>query len=195
MRFQFIEKHGLQLGVSFLCQMLAVSRSGYYRWCIVRHSSSPRRQAQQERDEVISKAFVDSKKRDGARRIHAELADQGRSHDIKTIASSMRRQGLIPKAAKKFKVTTDSKHTLPVSPNLLNREFSADAPNQKWAGDITYLYTSEGWLYLAVIIDQYSRAVIGWSMSSRMTADLRCVEDRVISTRVSPRRYCSQRSR
>ncbi|CAA0102862.1 Uncharacterised protein [BD1-7 clade bacterium] len=73
----------------------------------------------------------------------------------------MKRQDLIPKVAKKFKVTTDSKHALPVSPNLLERDFTADAPNQKWAGDITHLCTSESWLYLAVVIDLYSRAVIG----------------------------------
>ncbi len=84
----------------------------------------------------------------------------------------MRRQGLTPKAVKKFKVTTDSRHQRPAAPNLLARDFKADAPNQKWAGDITYLYTSEGWLYLAVVIDLYSRAVIGWLMSSRMTANL-----------------------
>ena len=75
----------------------------------------------------------------------------------------------MPKAAKKFKVTTNSDHALPIAPNLLARELDAAQPNQKWAGDITYLYTSEGWLYLAVIMDLHSRAVIGWSMPSRMT--------------------------
>ncbi len=86
----------------------------------------------------------------------------------------MKRQGLKAKAARKFKTTTDSNHQLPVAPNLLEQDFSADAPNQKWVGDITYLLTNEGWLYLAVIIDLYSRAVIGWSMNSRMTAELTC---------------------
>ena len=86
----------------------------------------------------------------------------------------MARQGLVAKAARKFKVTTDSNHTLPVAPNLLEQDFNATGPNQKWVGDITYLMTSEGWLYLAVIIDLYSRTVIGWSMSNRMTADLVC---------------------
>src|SRR5690606_34500310 len=75
-------------------------------------------------------------------------------------------------AAKLFKVTTDSDHSLPVADNLLDRDFSAEEPNEKWAGDITYLYTTQGWLYLAVIIDLFSRSVIGWSMSERMTADL-----------------------
>ena len=86
----------------------------------------------------------------------------------------MKRQQLVPKAARMFKVTTDSNHTLAVAPNLLAQNFTATKVNQKWVGDITYLYTSEGWLYLAVIIDLYSRAVIGWSMNSRMTADLVC---------------------
>ena len=101
---------------------------------IINGATSPLRQAQQQRDRAISKAFDDSKNRDGARRIQAELIDQGMCHDIKTISDSMRRQRLTPKAAKKFKVTTDSNHKLPVAPNLLDRDFNADAPNQKWAG-------------------------------------------------------------
>jgi transposase InsO family protein len=158
----------------FLCQALDVSRSGYYQWLDIRENPSLRTQSRQVRDGLVSAAFTDSKGRDGARRIQAELRDQGHEHDVKTIADSMRRQQLVPKAAKKFKVTTNSDHTLPIAPNLLAREFDAAQPNQKWAGDITYLYTSEGWLYLAVIIDLHSRAVIGWSISSRMTASLAC---------------------
>ena len=84
----------------------------------------------------------------------------------------MRRQQLVPKAARKFKVTTDSDHQLPIADNLLERDFSAEIPNQKWVQDITYLWTSEGWLYLAVVIDLYSRAVVGWSMNKHMKASL-----------------------
>jgi putative transposase len=84
----------------------------------------------------------------------------------------MIRQGLCAKAGKKFKVTTNSKHELPVAKNILQQNFSASAPNQKWVGDITYLWTQEGWLYLATVIDLYSRMVVGWAMSERMTADL-----------------------
>ncbi len=84
----------------------------------------------------------------------------------------MKRQSLVAKAARKFKCTTDSNHRLPVAPNLLEQNFTATAPNQKWAGDITYLATSKGWLYLAVIIDLYSRQVVGWSMDTRMTATM-----------------------
>lgn len=129
---------------------------------------------QQELDSKVHNAFSDSKARDGSRRIQKELAENGDAYNIKTIAASMKRQNLVPKAARKFKCTTDSKHTMPVAPNLLAQDFSADKPNQKWAGDITYLATSEGWLYLAVIIDLYSRQVIGWSMGTRMTASLVC---------------------
>ena len=102
------------------------------------------------------------------RRIQEELAEQGHAHDPKTIAGSMQRLQLTPKAARKFKVTTDSNHTLPVAPNLLERNVNPARLNQVWAGDITYLYTTEGWLYLAVMIDLYSRSVIGWSMQRRL---------------------------
>ncbi len=154
--------------------MLSVSPSGYYSWLKSCQQPSKRKQAQQARDTKIKDAFTKSKERDGARRIQAELEEQGEKHDIKTIMRSMERQRLVAKAARKFKVTTDSKHALPVAPNLLGQDFIADELNQKWAGDITYLMTSEGWLYLAVIIDLYSRAVIGWSMSKRMTSTLVC---------------------
>jgi transposase InsO family protein len=154
--------------------VLQVSRSGYYAWRKSGLTPSPRAVKRAQRDVLIKEAFDDSKARNGARRIQVDLAEAGNKPDIKTIRNSMARQGLVAKAARKFKVTTDSNHTLPVAPNLLEQDFNATGPNQKWVGDITYLMTSEGWLYLAVIIDLYSRAVIGWSMSNRMTADLVC---------------------
>lgn len=120
----------------------------------------------------IRELFDNSKGRYGATRIQKDLIEDGFPAAIKTISDSMRRQKLVPKAAKKFKVTTDSNHQLPIADNLLERDFSADAPNQKWVQDITYLWTSEGWLYLAVVIDLYSRAVVGWSMNERMNASL-----------------------
>jgi transposase InsO family protein len=123
---------------------------------------------------VVKKAFGARKGRSGSPRLVLDLAEAGHQHDRKTIAESMRRQGLRAKAAKKFKATTNSKHNLPVAPNLLEQDFTATAPNQKYVGDITYLWTDEGWLYLATIIDLYSRLVVGWSMSERMTAQLVC---------------------
>ncbi len=157
-----------------MVKMLSVSRSGYYEWLKTLASPSPRQLQRAQRDEQVRLAFGVAKKRNGARRLQVDLADQGYPCNVKTIGQSMARQGLVAKAARKFKITTDSNHQKSISPNLLGREFTADAPNQKWAGDITYLYTTEGWLYLAVVIDLYSRAVVGWSMSPRMTADLVC---------------------
>ncbi len=119
--------------------------------------------------------FDQFKSRYGAVRIHRELREtHGWSYNLKTIEKSLRRQRLVAKAAKKFKATTNSKHSLPVADNLLAQDFEANQPNEKWCQDITYLWTTEGWLYLAVVIDLFSRQVIGWSMSERMTATLVC---------------------
>ena len=113
---------------------------------------------------------------------HAGIGEKGIHYNRKTVALSLQRQGLRAKAARKFKATTQSKHNLPVADNLLKQDFTASQPNQKWAGDITYLWTNEGWYYLAVVIDLYSRKVIGWAMSERMTANfsLRCLNDGLI---------------
>jgi len=157
-----------------MASVLRVSRSGYNRWERTRHKSSHRAVKQQLRDGLILEAFRRSKSRSGSRRIQKDLEDAGQPCCIKTVQDSMKRQSLVPRAARRFRVTTDSKHTLPVAPNLLKRDFVATAPNQKWAGDITYLQTSEGWLYLAVVIDLFSRRVIGWSMGTTMKADLVC---------------------
>jgi len=154
--------------------VFGISRSGYYAWVKRCQYPSAKKVAQQHLDSQVKAIFNRSKQRSGARRIRVELQAQGYAHDTKTIGRSMKRQDLVAKAARKFKVTTDSNHRLPVAPNLLGQNFNAEMPNQKWAGDITYLYTSEGWLYLAVMLDLHSRAIIGWSMSTRMTADLVC---------------------
>jgi len=167
-------QHKNKISVTRLAEVLKVSRSGFYTWLKTRHQATSREKAREVRDVRVKEAFERSKSRSGARRIRVELHEAGYSHDIKTISKSMKRQNLLPKAARKFKITTDSRHKLPVAPNLLDQNFEASATNQKWAGDITYLMTSEGWLYLAVVIDLYSRSVIGWSMSSQMTAKLTC---------------------
>lgn len=169
-----MQRHSQSFNILRMAHVLCVSPSGYYAWIKSCDKLSSSRKKQKARDKLIKQAFEEGKKRDGSRRIQVELEEQGHGCDIKTIQSSMKRQKLVPKAARKFKVTTDSKHNLPIAPNLLAQNFTATAPNQKWAGDITYLYTSEGWLYLAVIIDLYSRQVIGWAMNKRITADLVC---------------------
>lgn len=108
----------------------------------------------------------------GAPRIYKELKNQGIKVNRKTVEKIMKENGIRAKRCKKFKATTNSKHNLPIAPNLLNRNFNATKANQCWVSDITYIWTEEGWLYLATFIDIYSRLVVGWSMSSRMTADL-----------------------
>ena len=108
----------------------------------------------------------------GYRTVHGKLEQQGITCDEKKVYRLMKKSGLKSKHKKKFKATTNSKHSYPVAPNLLNRNFTAIKPNAAWVSDISYIYTKEGWLYLAVIIDLYSRAVVGWAMDARMTTDL-----------------------
>jgi len=171
-KYVFMQQHQHIFHVKRMSQVFAVSRSGYYHW--LKCPISQRREQQATRDAQIRQAFEQKKGRSGSPKITLDLQDQGHACNRKTVAASMRRQGLRAKAAKTFKVTTDSKHNLPVAPNRLNRDFSATEVNQKWVSDITYLWSSEGWVYLATVIDLYSRAVIGWSLDKRMTQALVC---------------------
>ncbi|HBZ7882263.1 TPA: IS3 family transposase [Klebsiella pneumoniae] len=170
MKYVFIEKHQAEFSIKAMCRVLRVARSGWYAWCSRRHQIDTRQQFRLACDAAVLRAFTDAKQRYGAPR----LADELPAYNIKTIAASLRRQGLRAKAARKFSPVSYREHGLPVSENLLKQVFFASGPNQKWAGDITYLRTDEGWLYLAVVIDLWSRAVIGWSMAPRMTAQLTC---------------------
>jgi putative transposase len=169
-----MEEHVGTFRVTTMSRVLRVSRSGFYTWRHRQKQPSPRQQYRRQLDEAVQQTFKSKKGRSGSPRLVRDLIDAGHSYDRKTVANSMRRQGLRAKAAKKFKATTNSKHNLPVAPNLLQQDFSATAPNQKFVGDITYLWTDEGWLYLATVIDLYSRLVVGWAMSERMTAQLVC---------------------
>ncbi|EMB6256472.1 MULTISPECIES: IS3 family transposase [unclassified Serratia (in: enterobacteria)] len=170
MKYVFIEKYQAEFSIKAMCRVLRVARSGWYAWCLRRHRLNRRQQFRLTCDAAVLRAFTDAKQRYGAPR----LADELQAYNIKTIAVSLRRQGLRAKASRKFSPVSYREHGLPVSENLLKQNFSASGPNQKWAGDITYLHTDEGWLYLAVVIDLWSRAVIGWSMSPRMTTQLAC---------------------
>jgi putative transposase len=157
-----------------MASVLDVSRSGFYRWINQGSVPTPRKTERELLDEAVKAVFESFRGRYGSPRITVELADKGMIYDPKTVAESMRRQGLRAKARKKFKATTNSNHNLPVAPNLLAQDFTAERPNTKWVSDITYLWTDEGWLYLATVIDLFSRRVIGWALSERMTADLAC---------------------
>jgi putative transposase len=149
-----------QFRIGLMCRLLSVSRSGYYGW--KQRPPSGRDRANQLLTAKIKRVFDDEKGRAGAprvaHRIKAEGVLGGRRHRVARI---MRDNGLRAKAARKYKATTHSKQSLPVAPNLLEQNFMADKPDQKWVSDITYVWTDEGWLYLAVVLELYSRRVIG----------------------------------
>jgi transposase InsO family protein len=167
-----IQSHESQFKVRAMCRVMRVSPSGYYAW----RSSGPsaRERARTALDTQVAAAFEAEKGRAGSPRLQRRLRAQGYRAGRHQVAHSLRRQGLRAKGARKYKATTNSNHRLPVAPNLLQQDFSAEVPNQKWVCDITYIGTDEGWLYLAVVLDLYSRIVVGWSMSDRMTATLVC---------------------
>ncbi len=174
MKYVFIENHQAEFNIKAMCRVLQVARSGWYVWHQRRHQINRRQRFRLVCDNVVREAFSDAKQRYGAPRLTDELRAQGYQFNVKTVAASQRRQGLRAKASRRFRPVSYREHGLPVSENLLKQDFYASGPNQKWVGDITYLRTGEGWLYLAVVIDLWSRSVIGRSMSSRMTAQLAC---------------------
>jgi putative transposase len=170
MKYAFMSHHGRQFQVGALCRVLKVSRSGYYRW---RHSSEGLR-AREDRKllEEIRAIFEKSGGRYGSPRVYRELKAQGVGCSKHRVERLMRKAGLQARRRRSFKVTTRSTADHPVAPNRLDRRFSASDLNQVWAGDITYLETREGWLYLAVLLDLCSRRVVGWACSDRITRDL-----------------------
>lgn len=170
MKYVFIEQHQAEFSIKAMCRVLRVARSGWYSWRKRRLQPGSRQQFRLLCDAAVHQAFTEAKQRYGA----PHLADELPEYNIKTIAASLRRQGLRAKASRKFSPVSYREHGLPVLENLLIQDYYASGPNQKWAGDITYLHTDEGWLYLAVVIDLWSRTVIGWSMFSGMTAKLAC---------------------
>jgi putative transposase len=170
MKYEFIRSRRSASGVKKMCQVLKVSRSGFYDWR--NRSLSSRRQADQAILPKIVKVFKDGRRTYGSPRITRQLKAEGECCGKNRIARLMRLNGIKAKTKKKFKVTTDSGHNKEVAANLVNQCFKADYPDQLWCSDITYIWTKEGWLYLAVILDVYSRRIVGWSMSKRVTEDL-----------------------
>lgn len=153
-----------------MCDVLQVSRSGYYSW-----RSRPKSNQSQKRrllEVTIRETHRQNRKVYGSPRIHKELECQGIPCSENTVAKVMQEAGIQAKTTKRFTVTTDSNHSDPVAENVLNRGFDrATRPNQIWVSDITYIWTLQGWMYLTCVVDLYSRKVVGWSMSSRMTKE------------------------
>ena len=170
MRFAFIAKNADMLPVERLCQIMDVSPRGY-----LAYRTRPLSQSQRKDMvvlEPIREQFSLSLGSYGRPRMTEELKSLGLNVGHRRVGRLMSENGIEVKRNKRFKATTDSNHAFNIAPNLLNRDFHADAPNQKWAGDISYVWTREGWLYLAVILDLHSRRVIGWAVSNRMKRDL-----------------------
>jgi putative transposase len=157
--------------LSVLCSVLGVARSGFYAWR--KRSVSRRRQRQEQLVEAMREIHGQRHKRSyGSPRMQRELVAQGHRVSENTVARLMRQSGLRATTARKFRHTTDSNHRLPVAQNVLDRQFEASGPNEKWVSDITYVWTDEGWLYLAAVEDLYSRKVVGWSLGERLTSEL-----------------------
>ena len=171
MRFRLIEDHRDVWPVRVMCDALSVSPSGFYAWRS--QPESLRKIANRELLVDIRRVHAQHRGRYGAPRIHAELRAEGQTVCRKRVERVMRQHGIRAHAPCRYRVcTTDSKHSLPVAANLLDRNFTADRPNQVWLADITYVPTGEGWLYLAVILDLFTRKVVGWSMREHMRAEL-----------------------
>jgi transposase InsO family protein len=168
-KHQFIATHAHRYPVRAMCRALQVSSSGYY--AARTRAPSMRSERQTLLTAQIRAVHVASRRTYGAPRVHAELGAQGIACSLNTVAKLMRQAKLIPKAIRWFRVTTDSRNTK-AAPNLVGRVFQVDEPNACWLSDITYIPTREGWLYLAAILDVYSRAIVGWGMSKTLDCQL-----------------------
>jgi putative transposase len=170
MSFALIDAKRADVSVATACSVLGVSVSGFYAWRSRR--ASPR----QQRDMIllahIRAEFAASNETYGSPRMHAELKESGLAVGLHRVARLMRENGLKARQKTRFKKTTDSDHGGPVAPNILAQDFSAESPDQKWAVDISYVWTAEGWLYLAIVLDLFSRRIVGWSLSDRMKRGL-----------------------
>jgi putative transposase len=168
--FSFIEEHKGQWPVTLLCRILCVSTSGFYAWV-----ARPPSEQERRREAILAEIRVihaEVKQRYGSPRIHKELLARDVPCSVNTVATLMHEYDIRAKTARKFRHTTSSQHTRPVAENLLDRQFNPSKPNEVWLADITYIWTREGWLYLAAVENLYSRRVVGWSMAEHMESRL-----------------------
>lgn len=170
MKYAFIRDHSAQHKVSCLCRALEVSASGYYAW--KDRPESARAKSNRRLMTKISLFHKVSREIYGSPRIHQDLVDAGEQVGVNRVASLMSQHGIQSKMAKKFVITTNSKNTLQPAPDRLKRHFDVETPNKAWVSDTTFIPTRQGWLYLAVVIELYSRQVVGWAMGERNNAQL-----------------------
>lgn len=170
MRYRVIQEHDRRYPIRLMCRALAVSAAGYYAW-----RARPESARSVSARTVLSAIRVihrESRETYGSPSIWDALLKQGHRIGEHRVARLMRQDGIRAKTVKKWRATTQSQHRFPVAANTLNRQFTVEAPNRVWAGDLTYVWTTEGWLYLAVLLDLYSRLVVGWAMDHRLTVEL-----------------------
>ena len=170
MRYRFIREHVGRYPVRLLCRALSVTRSAYYAWAAAGADVIEAEELALRRE--MKAHFKASRASCGSRRMTRHLREEGFSIGRYRVRRLMRQMNLVVKQKRRFQVTTDSKHDLPVAPNVLDRQFNPSAPNTVWATDITYIWTREGWVYLAVVIDLYARRVVGWQQGKRMDTGL-----------------------
>ena len=170
MRFAFIATEKAWYPVALMCRVLQVSRSGYYAWC--KRPAAERVGKDQRLTLEVAAIHAESRGRYGSPRVHAELRERGQRIARKRVARLMRAAGLRARARRRFRCTTDSQHAMAIKGNLLARRFAVSAPNRGWVSDITYIWTLEGWLYLAIVMDLFSRRVVGWALSKRLERGL-----------------------
>jgi putative transposase len=170
-KFAFVRDHRWVWPVGAICRVLRISRSGFYAWQRRRPSSRQRRQ--EELIDKIKTAYAQSRGLYGSPRVYRALLIDGQAVSRNTVAKLMRQERIRARTRRRFVPrTTDSRHHKPVANNLLARDFAAEAPNRKWVADITYVPTNEGWLYLAGVLDCFSRKIVGWAMDDHLQTDL-----------------------
>jgi len=168
--YELVDSEKAAFPVGVLCEAVGVSRSAYYEW---RRSGPSERELANERLLAEIRAIhVENEARYGSPRILDELRERGHEVGKHRVARLMRENGIFGRIRRRFRHTTDSNHKLPVAPNLLEQDFTATAPNQAWVGDITYIWTAEGWAYLAVLLDLYSRRVVGWALRKSLSREV-----------------------
>ena len=170
MKFGFISEEKVAFPIAVLCRVLGVSTSGYYASQVRPVSTHARRD--EELSARIATLHRASKRRYGSPRVHEDLKAEGERVGCKRVARLMRENRLVARTRRRYRKTTDSKHRFPIAPNLLERDFTAQGPDESWVGDITFLWTRQGWLYLAVILDVFSRRVVGWATSQSVDRHL-----------------------
>lgn len=170
MKYAFIQARKVAYPVATMCRVLGVSTSGFYAW--QKEPESPRAKSDAALARRVEAAHLQSRGRYGSPRVHAQLRADGVRVGQKRIARIMRAEGLVARRKRRFRRTTDSKHSDPIAPNLVQRDFHEDAPNETWVTDVTCVWTAAGWLFLAAILDLFSRRVVGWATSASNDREL-----------------------